>query len=271
MQSKGLNKNITFLLCVSEGDRTDYLVRCLDSIIKQTVFSEISILVVIDGFIEEPLRETINKYLSEISEHMSVINLKVNKGFAQALNQGLQNILTDYVARIDPDDIALEKRAEIQRDFLNSYLEYSVVGSDVELIDEHGLPSGVRFYPKSDQGLVNYSKIRSPLAHPSVMFRRKDVLSVGGYPNFRKAQDYALWGTLISAGYKLKNLPNILTQVYAGKDLIRRRGLYHLRFELNVIFYLYRLRFISFPVLLISCGSRLILRLSFEIFSILRK
>jgi hypothetical protein len=52
--------------------------------------------------------------------------------------------------------------------------------------------------------------VESPFVHPSVMFRREEVLSVGGYHERGWAEDYDLWLRLAAAGTRFARLPRTL-------------------------------------------------------------
>ena len=61
--------------------------------------------------------------------------------------------------------------------------------------------------------------------HVSVMYLKSAVLAVGGYSeDFGKLEDYKLWVDLITAGYKLANIDDIVVNVRVGKGFIARRS-----------------------------------------------
>ena len=79
--------------------------------------------------------------------------------------------------------------------------------------------------PTAHSEILAYSKFRNPINHIACIFRKSHVLAVGGYPEqFRKAQDFALWGEMLHAGYRFANLDENLVNVRAGTGLIGRRG-----------------------------------------------
>ncbi len=41
------------------------------------------------------------------------------------------------------------------------------------------------------------------------MFRRCEVITLGGYPAYRVAQDLGLWLRVVKAGLKIHNLPTV--------------------------------------------------------------
>ena len=73
----------------------------------------------------------------------------------------------------------------------------------------------------------------------TVMFKRQDILSVGGYQDFYHNEDYFLWIRLINADYQLANIPEVLVKVNVdAQTFVRRGGYRYFRSELiysNVI------------------------------------
>ena len=45
--------------------------------------------------------------------------------------------------------------------------------------------------------------------HPTVMLRRREVMDLGGYPEYRVAQDLGLFLKVFRAGLKVHNLPSV--------------------------------------------------------------
>ncbi|MDT7579561.1 MAG: hypothetical protein QOK35_825, partial [Pseudonocardiales bacterium] len=71
--------------------------------------------------------------------------------------------------------------------------------------------------------------------HPTVVYRRDCVRSVGGYGDFAHMEDYLLWAKMILAGARVANVaePPVLYRVGAGAYR-RRGGLAQLRTELGL-------------------------------------
>jgi amylovoran biosynthesis glycosyltransferase AmsE len=60
------------------------------------------------------------------------------------------------------------------------------------------------------------------LNHPTVMFRRREVMNLGGYPMYRVAQDLGLWLKAFSAGLKIHNLPTVELEYRLHRDQVSR-------------------------------------------------
>ena len=71
---------------------------------------------------------------------------------------------------------------------------------------------------------------RNPVNHVTVMFRKTDVLAVGGYRDFPTYEDYDLWIRMIRASFLIFNLSSELVFVRAGNDMANgRRGFQYLK------------------------------------------
>jgi glycosyltransferase involved in cell wall biosynthesis len=117
---------------------------------------------------------------------------------------------TEFVARMDADDIALPNRFEKQLRFLCEHTNVLLVGSQMELINQHGDSLGDAQRLPDTYGEILFSFLRgNAIAHPTVMFRREAVLAVGNYDYPKPAEDYDLWMRLAITG-PMANLPTNL-------------------------------------------------------------
>lgn len=144
-----------------------------------------------------------------------VIGLE-HRGIIEALNTGLEACRGKYIARMDADDIAYPERLEKQVEFLDSNEDVTATGCLVEGFPRNQVRGGFRVYIGWLNSLVSDSDIRremfveSPLPHPSVMFRKDDVIEAGSYQEHGWAEDYDLWLRLYTAGKKFGKVNQVL-------------------------------------------------------------
>jgi glycosyltransferase involved in cell wall biosynthesis len=251
--------SISFLMVVSPSDEFSFFVESVESMVNQTLPPD-EIVIIINGAV------SINfiSFINDLSARVKTVclHLKYNYGLAYALNVGLEACNNDLVARMDPDDVSLTSRLEIQCKFMNSNPHLAASSAWIEEKDwllERSI--GVRKPSCVEIDLNNrYSKIRSPLNHIPSIYRKKIILAVGGYPDFKKGQDYALWGLLLVNGYILGNIPQVLAHVRAVSDGNDRRGVSRLKSEIPLLLFLYRIKFLSLYELLKSVLYRASLR-----------
>ena len=135
---------------------------------------------------------------------------QAQSGVAAAINRGLAETDSEFVARMDADDIASPERLATQLDFLATHPDVQVVGTDIRLVDQQGRRIRVRRYPSGDAEIRSRLLFKNPLCHPTVMFRRTCVTAAGGYDEcYRSAQDLDLWLRL-SPDVTFANIPQPL-------------------------------------------------------------
>lgn len=138
------------------------------------------------------------------------------KGLVAALNYGLENARGEYVARMDADDRMWPQRLERQVNALKSQPDWSLIACQVRLFPENSIRAGYREYIRWQNRCLTPIDIaadiyrESPFAHPSVTFRKADVIELGGYRNGNFPEDYDLWLRMFHAGLQMGKLPEVL-------------------------------------------------------------
>jgi len=204
---------VTVLMSVYRNTTAEELKNALNSIDAQTRPPE-RVLVVRDGEVQGD----VDKLLSCVD----TVTLPENRGLGIALREGLADVNTEFVARLDSDDAAFPERLERQLAFMAAHPEIAVLGTAMQEFDGDTL-GGVRQLPETHDAIVRYAKINSPMNHPSVLMRVADVREVGGYRPMHNMEDYDLWARLIAGGKKLHNLPEPLTYFRVDDAQMKRR------------------------------------------------
>ena len=137
-------------------------------------------------------------------------------GIVGALSLGLEHCRADLVARMDGDDVSEPHRLQAQVDYLRAHPETDIVGSLVRIFSEEVVADGYRVYEHWLNAQCDHDSIsremfvESPLAHPSVMFRRQKIAAVGGYCDRGWAEDYDLWLRAHLAGLRFGKVRDVL-------------------------------------------------------------
>ncbi len=115
-------------------------------------------------------------------------------GLNYTLNHCLKYADTQYVARMDGDDISLPDRFMQELQFLEEHPDIAIVSTPMIYFDETGDfktgRNGDR-YPT-----VNDFVHGTPFCHAPCMVRREAYEAVGGYsvdPKLLRVEDYHLW------------------------------------------------------------------------------
>ena len=131
---------------------------------------------------------------------------------------------TELCARIDADDVNEPLRLERQVAYMLAHPEVVALGTQVKLIDAEGRPIQSKWIcPCEDAEARWLTRWQSPLAHPSVMFRRSAVLCAGNYHDFHP-EDCEFWirlcpfGEIYSLAEQLVQYRRHNTSLSAGHD-----------------------------------------------------
>lgn len=112
----------------------------------------------------------------------------------ECLARMVEEAQTEFVARMDGDDVCLPERFEMQMLALQDNKALGVVGGQCPLIDQGGNPLGVSHPgPLGHEDIVTLMMVRSALTHPALMFRRDAVLRAGNYRHPKPVEDLDLY------------------------------------------------------------------------------
>ena len=177
------------------------------------------VIVVCDG----PLTIDLNAVLDEFSgcPELTVLRKNRNSGIVDALNWGLEAASTEFIVRCDSDDINAPNRFEA---VVGKLAEgWDIVGSSVREIDHAGAPLWSKRVPLSNSRIALRARLRNPINHMSVAYRRSLILSLGGYPAIFLREDYGLWARALRAKARICNIDEDLVFARAGLAMYRRR------------------------------------------------
>ncbi len=199
---------VTVLLPVYDAER--YLAEAVESILAQT-FTDFELLAIDDGS-----RDGSVALLERYARRDPRVRLvsRAHAGLVATLNAGLSLARGALVARMDADDVALPRRLEIQVARLDRDPDLLCVGGAYEVIDAKGRRIDLVRPPEApDQILAAALEGRSPICHPTALYRRERVLAVGGYDLAAPvAQDYDLWLRLMDIG-PLANVSEVVLRL----------------------------------------------------------
>ena len=190
-----------------------WLEQTLEGLSNQTL-QEWSLIAIIHG--ED---RTISKRIHEAGIPSDIVHVAETSTFSEVLNIGLTSCDAEYVARLDSDDIPMPMRFELQVSVLDQYATCAVVGSSARLIDELGNNIGVRRVPTDVSKIRKLLTWKNCIIHPSVMFRRSVILSLGGYDEQAiHVEDYDLW-LRVAASHEIMNIetPLLAYRLHTGQ------------------------------------------------------
>ena len=210
--------NISVVMsCYNEGKND--IIKSINSILEQT-YKLFEFIIIVDNPKNNEIIETIKKFKDK---RIKVIINEKNVGLAESLNKGMSIAKGKYIARMDADDISLPNRLKIQFDYLESHPNIDVVGSNRITIDENDeiIADNLKL-PISDKKIKKQLPYASVIIHPSVMFRKNKILSIGKYRAFPAAQDYDLWLRCLTSNYNFYNIEVPLIKYRIRKNSISK-------------------------------------------------
>lgn len=211
------------LLSLYIKEQPSYLIQCLDSLFSQTLLPA-EIILVKDG----PLTAELDAIVSDYSVRypvLKVVALSQNQGLGRALNEGLKHCSYDLVARMDTDDISKPNRFEKQIAVFQKFPDLDLVGSWIDEFENTPQEiMSIRKVPQFHEDILKYCKMRSPINHVSVMFKKSAVISAGSYMHFPLLEDYYLWVRMLMNGAKFYNIQESLVYVRTSPAMFKRRG-----------------------------------------------
>lgn len=150
------------------------------------------------------------------------------RGLVPALNAGLAVARGEFVARMDADDESHPERFARQVAHLRMHPECGLVSCLVDFGGDRTASAGYALHVdwlntlRSPAEIALNRFVESPLAHPSVMFRRELVARHGGYRAGDFPEDYELWLRWLEAGVAMAKVPEALLTWHDGPARLSR-------------------------------------------------
>jgi glycosyltransferase involved in cell wall biosynthesis len=201
-----INTKLTVLLPILKID--NFVAPAIQCIINQTFADFTCYLLCSDSLKNksEKLEELINN-----DYRFKIFYLKLG-GISFALNFGINLTTSEYIARMDSDDLCPNDRFQKQINFLQNNINYGIVGSRVVMIDQDGVEINQKFkFYENHEKIIDALKYRMPLCHPGLMFRSELLFSLNGYAYGHTSEDHELFLRVARlTTFKFYNLPDLI-------------------------------------------------------------
>lgn len=196
---------VSIIMPVHNADR--FLSAAVESMLSQT-WTDFEFIIINDASTDKTIT-VLKRYKDKrirLLQHCRKI------GVAESLNIGLLLAKGEYIARMDGDDVSFPKRLETQITYLKMNPDVGLVGSAVELIDEHDASIGIKRLALHFEEVRHQLMYKNPFIHSAMMFRKSLYSYYGGYdPHLEGAEDYDLWNRYCIYT-KAENIPEVLLQ-----------------------------------------------------------
>lgn len=215
-------KNYRISVLMAIYNCADTLPEAIDSLFHQT-YDNFKLILCDDGSSDDTYK--VAQSYAEKYENIILVKNERNMKLAYSLNHCLKYADTEYVARMDGDDISLPTRFEKEINFLDKHPQYALVSTPMILFDENGDWGRTRL--KEEPTKEDFRK-GTPHSHAPSMIRTKVMQAVNGYTvekRLERGEDYYLWYKIYKAGYQGYNLQEPLYKMRDDKDAMKRRTL----------------------------------------------
>ena len=197
---------ITVLMTVYNGK--EYLSQAIESILNQS-YTNFEFLIINEYGSDKDTTEILKKYELQ-DKRIRLIQNDTKLGFTASLNKGLALARGKYIARMDPDDVSVPKRLEIQYHFMEKCPHILMCGGNARLILNDRLTWHYwRYLKKADQIRVS-TLFTCEFIHPSIMFNSALLKKANlTYNENIKTEDYELWSRCVYL-YDIANVGKVL-------------------------------------------------------------
>ena len=197
------------------------LVEALDSLYAQT-YQNFKIILCEDGSSDDTY-QVAARYAAK-RDNIILLRNERNMGLNYTLNRCLEHADSEYIARMDGDDISLPERFEKEINFLDEHQDYAVVSGPMIYFDEQG-----DFRTGRGRGEIKNADFVEgpPICHAPCMARTDVIKAVGGYTvddRLLRVEDYHLWFKMFAAGYKLYSLNEPIYKMRDDRNAKMRRN-----------------------------------------------
>jgi glycosyltransferase involved in cell wall biosynthesis len=151
-----------------------------------------------------------NRYLNSLNDSRITVLSQNREGMGAALNKGLEICNSEFIARMDADDICLSGRIDAQVSFLSNHNDIGILGTQFSYlcVDEQyrsspGLPI--------DHNNIYNALLKAeyaPMCHATIVCRTSLLKKIGGYKIRDVGVDWDMYLRMAEIS-KLSNLNNV--------------------------------------------------------------
>lgn len=218
---KDKKEKVSVLMSVY-NEAIEYIEYALDSIVNQT-YDNLEIIIVNDN----PSNVQIRNYLerkASIDHRILLVNNKKNIGLAASLNHGLQYVTSEYVVRMDADDISSKQRIEKQMIYMKKH-NCDLVSGFINEINEDGnivhYGKAESIEPKKIEHMLRYVDC---VPHPLWFVKKYVYDELNGYRDIYACEDYDFLVRALKHGFKIGLCNDVLLDYRIRENSISNKN-----------------------------------------------
>jgi glycosyltransferase involved in cell wall biosynthesis len=180
-----------------------YLRAAVESVLGQS-YRDFEFLIIDDGSSDGSA-----DYLRSLRDPRIKLSVRENRGLGTTLNELFSNSRTEYVARMDADDICEPHRLERQMAFLCGHGDVVMLGTGIDFVVGNRIVDGFRPLTEHSEIRQRLLQKRPGVGHPTIIVKRKAWEAVGGYRFAGAGEDLDFCLRLCDFG-RVANIPEAL-------------------------------------------------------------
>jgi len=196
-----MQTKLSVILPVHNG--MPYLPEAVESILTQTL-TNFTFIIVNDGS-----TDATGDYLRSLSDPRIVIIDQSKQGLGASLNTGLAQCNSEYVARMDADDVSCPNRFQEQVDYLDKHPRVVILGTQIAFLVASARQRAFPVPTDHTHIAEDLKRGIASLCHPSLMFRTDVARAAGGYPLESYGEDFDFFLRMCEQGLA-GNLDDVL-------------------------------------------------------------
>lgn len=177
-----------------------WLCQSVQSVLGQT-FKDFEFIITLDNPIDLKNKACIENY-AEKDKRIILLHNEKNRGVSYSVNRGLMLAKGKYIARMDADDIADNRRLEKQYAFMEANSDVVLLGTGIRFIGKNVWRHPTDNLRYDDRSIRAEMLLGNCIAQSSVMIRHSVLLEYGlKYDESLKCcEDYRLWEQMMPFG-----------------------------------------------------------------------
>ncbi|MCT3602867.1 glycosyltransferase [Lactobacillus acidophilus] len=215
----------TVLMSVYQKENPEYLKTSIASMLAQTVKPS-EFIIVEDGPLTAQLYSVINEFVKNDKNLFKIIKNEKNLGLGPSLNKGILASQNELIARMDSDDYSTPERCQKELEIFKNDPTVGIVGTfEVEYVDTITNIMSIHKVPEKNSEIRQFMKRRCAILHPTVMYKKSNVIMSGNYHSVPLYEDYDLFARMtLEYGIKAYNIQENLYYIRTSPDFYKRRG-----------------------------------------------
>ncbi|MBU1199964.1 glycosyltransferase family 2 protein [Patescibacteria group bacterium] len=145
----------------------EFLHQAINSILNQT-YKNLEIIAVDDGSTDNSWG--VLKQLQRQDKRLKIFKNNKNQGIGFTSNKAIKHAKSNWIARMDADDISLPTRLQKQIEFLLKHPKVVAVGGQCKIINTKGERVGKKIFPTKHKDIKSMMFNAMSIQQPTVMF-----------------------------------------------------------------------------------------------------